>query len=96
MIPLSYELTAPISPQPRRRHPRHRRKNRADMTAGETRRLAQRIARGAKPHTDETLYKEDDLKAAIKAARPSKYKLNLQSELKKLQRDYYHPHHDEL
>merc|ERR1719362_308749 len=90
------EVKQEQKPKVQRRRRRRRPKNKEPMTAGQRRRLAQRIARGAQPHTDETLDKVDDLKAAIKAARPSKYKLNLQTELKKLQRDYYHPHHDEL
>ena len=51
-------------------------------------------AQGASPHTDESLKQIADLKAAIKAAKPSKYKLNLQAELRHLEAEYYH--HEEL
>ena len=48
----------------------------------------------AVPHTVWSLKQIAELKAAIKAAKPGKYKINLQSELRHLEAKYYH--HEEL
>ena len=77
---------------PFKRRPRSRGKG----PSGRKRYQEHMKAQGALPHSAESLKQIADLKAAIKAAKPSKYKLNLQTELKKLERDHYHPPHDEL
>ena len=64
-------------------------------SAGQARYLAQMENQGLKPHTKDTLQKLADLKAAIKAASPGKYKIGLQLDLRILRNEYYH-HHDEL